>query len=113
MSIDLVYRILYIVDRAGILGIPAILFLHKILYKQKRFWCGYWDGMSILKIGSVIGIIQIAYVKIMEINGLKKVIRELLGKRVYHRYSEYIFEVRRYEDAIYSRRRGRAIRYSI
>lgn len=36
----------------------------------------------------------------MEINGLKKVIRELLGKRVYHRYSEYIFEVRRYEDAI-------------
>ncbi len=56
--------ILYIVDIAGVLGIPAILFLHKILYIEKKI--------------------------------LKQVIRELLGKRVYHCYSEYIFEVRRY-----------------
>ncbi|RXC10987.1 hypothetical protein EPS84_24860 [Escherichia coli] len=31
-SVYLVCRILYIVDIAGILGIPAILFLHKILH---------------------------------------------------------------------------------
>lgn len=36
----------------------------------------------------------------MEIKSLKQVIRELLGKRVYHCYSEYIFEVKRYEDVI-------------
>jgi len=49
----------------------------------------------------------------MRVKNLKQVIRELLGKRVYHCYSEYIFEVRRYEDAIQSWRRGRAIRYPI
>lgn len=36
----------------------------------------------------------------MEIKNLKQAIRELLGKRVYYCYSEYIFEVKRYEDAI-------------
>lgn len=36
----------------------------------------------------------------MEIKSLKQLIRELLGKRVYHCYSEYIFEVKRYEDVI-------------
>lgn len=36
----------------------------------------------------------------MRVKNLKQVIRELLRKRVYHCYSEYIFEVRRYEDAI-------------
>ncbi len=49
----------------------------------------------------------------MRVKNLKQVIRELLGKRVYHRYSDDIFEVRRYEDAIWSWRRGRAIRYPI
>lgn len=52
------------------------------------------------KIGSVIRTIQITHVKIMRVKNLKQVIRELLGKRVYHCYSEYIFEVRRYEDVI-------------
>lgn len=52
------------------------------------------------KIGFVIRTIQIIHVKIMEVKNLKQVIRELLGKRVYHCYSEYIFEVRRYEDAL-------------
>lgn len=52
------------------------------------------------KIESVIGTIQIILVKIMGFKDLKQVIREFLGKRVYHCYSEYIFEVRRYEDVI-------------
>ncbi|PEV02534.1 hypothetical protein CN417_27705, partial [Bacillus thuringiensis] len=37
LFIDLVYRILYIVDRGGILGIPPLLFLHKILHIEKDF----------------------------------------------------------------------------
>lgn len=56
--------------------------------------------ISIPKVGSVIRIIQITHVKIMRVKNLKQVIGELLGKRVYHCYSEYIFEVRRYEDVI-------------
>lgn len=52
------------------------------------------------KFGSVIRIIQITHVNIMRVKNLKQVIRELLGKRVYHCYSEYIFEVRRYEYVI-------------
>lgn len=49
---------------------------------------------------SVIRTIQLNHVKIMRVKNLKQVIRELLRKRVYHCYSEYIFEVRRYEDVI-------------
>ena len=52
------------------------------------------------KSGSVIRTIQINHVKIMRVKNLKQVIRELLRKRVYHCYSEYIFEVKRYEDVI-------------
>lgn len=52
------------------------------------------------KSGSVIRTIQLNHVKIMRVKSLKQVIRELLRKRVYHCYSEYIFEVRRYEDVI-------------
>ncbi len=56
--------------------------------------------ICVSKIGFVIQTIQITHVKIMEVKNLKQVIRELLGKRVYHCYSEYIFEVKRYEDAL-------------
>lgn len=56
--------------------------------------------MCVPKIGFVIRTIQTTNVMIMRVKNLKQMIRELLGKRVYHCYSEYIFEVRRYEDAI-------------
>lgn len=69
-------------------------------------WVSRYNEYSILKlicipkVGSVIRIIQIIHVKIIRVKNLKQVIRELLGKRVYHYYSEYIFEVKRYEDAL-------------
>lgn len=56
--------------------------------------------MCVPKIGSVIRTIQTTHVMIMRVKNLKRVIRELLGKRVYHCYSEYIFEVKRYEDVL-------------
>lgn len=56
--------------------------------------------MRVPKIEFVIRTIQNTNVMIMRVKNLKQMIRELLRKRVYHCYSEYIFEVKRYEDVI-------------
>lgn len=78
-----------------------LVYRKKILMLVLR--CNEYSILKLIcvpNIESAIRTIQITHVKIMEVKNLKQVMRELLMERIYHCYSEYIFEVKRYEDVI-------------